>query len=179
MSGTAENSPIISFDGYVPDQETARLTAQANHAIAVLFAPKVIRLRDNRVLLCFKLLVHEPGLVKAYPPTSAEIEKVVIDDLATALSGGLTALKPGADPLLTRIDALERKLAELAASVMKSAASSRPTDGTRAYGTTRAVVIGINEYDDNAFPLSATRPAMPRQSAKPCKARGSTRSRVS
>ena len=75
---------VIRFDGYIRDQKTAELTAGDYKAAAVIFQPQVIRLKED-ILICFSIFTMKPATTKPYSPSSAKIDKKVLDDIANTV----------------------------------------------------------------------------------------------
>jgi hypothetical protein len=150
-----KDASIEQINSYVRDVETARLNAGEIKPFAVLFEPKVIREGVKTPVFCFRLLLLETGQVTTFAAVPAEPEKMNLGELSTALITISPPIKSSSsDPILTRLDALERKVAELSNLVLKlgtpSASPIKATDRTKT--AKRAVVIGLDFDEKNQFP---------------------------
>jgi hypothetical protein len=142
---------VVPIDAYVRDRATAALTAKAYHAVAVVYQPKVIRVKD-KTLLCISLFLRETEGMKTYPPLPAEIEKSTLAEISGTLLAilGPTDVHPN-DSIASRVAELERQVAALNSAVFRST-SQRQVVPDRGYASMRAIVIGLNHYATNQLP---------------------------
>jgi hypothetical protein len=163
------DASIIPIDAYIVDRESARLTGKNRNATAVLYSPKVIRLEDKKTVLCFSLLILDPNANKTYPPLPAELEKDTLEEISTTLLGSLALGPAQNDPLVARIEALERKVSELATTIFKTTALVQTAPSNRTYGTKRAIIVGVNYESTKKIPPLAFADADARQMDKTLK----------
>jgi hypothetical protein len=148
----------VRVDAYLGDRKSAELTARSRGALAVLYQPRVVRSegKDGRVFICFSLLTVEPQSSKVYPPKSPELDKATLDDLSGALTAALTRSGQKLnDPVVARLEILERQVAELAAAAFKTNALIRAPATPRSYRTSRAVAVGLDWPQEETFPRLA------------------------
>ncbi|TBZ20407.1 caspase family protein [Rhizobium leguminosarum] len=141
---------VVPVDAYITDAKAAALHMQRYNAQAAIFAPKVV-VNDGKSYLCVSLLVPSNGGSKAYPPTVAEIEPKVLEDMVAmiypvaSLTGGV------ANPMVTRLQALERQVADLQATVL-ALTTDRVASVPKSYSHRYAVVVGNNVNDEGSLP---------------------------
>jgi uncharacterized caspase-like protein len=83
---------------------------------------------------------------------------------------GSLALGPAQnDPLVARIEALERKVSELATTIFKTTALVQTAPSNRTYGTKRAIIVGVNYESTKKIPPLAFADADARQMDKTLK----------
>jgi hypothetical protein len=146
VSGLNKQASIVSVDGYIRDRRTAQLMGKDYNAAAVLYEPRVIRVEEKKEpVLCFNLLILDPDRTVTYAAVKAVVERPTLESLSGTLLESLPeAAKSRDDPLLARIDALERKLNDLSTALHQTNALVQGGGRDVIYGIKRAVIIGIN-----------------------------------
>jgi hypothetical protein len=150
QTATKRDKSIMALNSFLLDQEAARITAQHYKALAVIFGPKIVRLGD-KVYLCFNLLRVDVDLSKPYPPSAAELDKQVLDDItATIASATITVQTDRGSP--SRVDVLEKRVADLELAVTKLSTPEKTATAEITYKHKRAIVVGVDEHDGGIFP---------------------------
>jgi hypothetical protein len=147
-----KDATIVPLKAHIRDRQSARLTGKSYSATAVLYEPKVLRLEDKKTVICFNLLVLDPAINKPYPPLPAEIEKATLEDISGTLLGSLASGQAQKDPIVARIDAIERKVNELTAAIFKTTALVQPAPTDRKYHAKRAILVGVDYQKEREIP---------------------------
>jgi hypothetical protein len=155
VSALQPKAAVVQTDAYVRDKETAVLTMKARDALAMVFQPKVIRVKD-KTLICFTVLLRDLQTTKPFPPVTAEMEKETLSELSsTIVASSITSgLQPREDFLLARLSSIEQRLDSMNSVLMRVAAANRGSEA-KSYRNKKAVVVGINEYQPKALPRLA------------------------
>ena len=142
-----KDASIEQINTFVRDMETARLNAADVKPLAMLFEPKIIREAGKTPILCFRLLFLASDRVTTFSAVPADLDKMNLSDLSTALLSAApqTWAIPN-DPILSRLDALERKVADLSNALLRISTSPKSATN-QPYPSKRAVVLGVN-YDN-------------------------------
>ena len=141
---------IMALNSFLLDQDGARLIAQRYKALAVIYGPKIVRLGE-KVYLCFNLLRVDADLSKPYPPSTAELDKQVLDDItATIAAATTTASTDRGSP--SRVDVLEKRVADLELTVTKLSAPEKTVATEITYKHKRAIVVGVDQHSVASFP---------------------------
>ncbi|MDH6260750.1 caspase family protein [Bradyrhizobium sp. BR13661] len=146
-----KDASIEQINGYLRDPETARLSAQDYKAVAVLVEPKIIREGVPKPVLCLRLFFLNSGRTATL--AAIQTDGMSLGEISKALLAAApqTAPMPG-DPVIARLEALERRVAELSNAVLKATATNSSTVAERAKATKRAIVIGVDFTQDGKLP---------------------------
>jgi Caspase domain len=147
-----KDSLIVQVNAYVPNQDTAQLNGKSVKAVAILFEPKIVREGGNNAVLCFRVLFVDSGRVSTFSAVPTELDKMNLNDLSNALlASPINADAALNDPVVARLDLLERKVGELSNALLKTSALIRPSPKGD-YPKKRAVVIGVNYVEHDSLP---------------------------
>ena len=145
-SALSRNRTIYYVNSFLTDPESAVQTAKRYKAVAVIHGPPVIK-DGNDLKGSFRLSTVSPEITKTYSLLPLEATKESLEDIVlTVLSAGASdpQTAPAVNPLLSRLDALEKAVARLQAgltSMLQVTALPKPIPQ---YKVKRAIIVGVN-----------------------------------
>jgi hypothetical protein len=149
-----KEASIEQTNSYVRDAETARLSAKDFRSIAVLVEPKIIREGVPKPVLCLRLFFLDSGRTATL--SAIQTDGMSLSEISKALLAAApqSAPTPG-DPVIARLDALERKVAELSNVVPRATAPNISNVAEQRKATKRAIVVGLDYSQDGKLPRLA------------------------
>jgi hypothetical protein len=161
---TVQLEQVLSRAGYsravhalpvsIVEHASAVQTAKRYGALATVFQPVVIRDKES-VKLCFHIAFAASDSSKPYAMLPVELPAKTLDEIANSLlaAEASTAAPEQRNPVLSRLDALEKQLGEIRANFEASSGSPRSSKAPYPYRRRYAVVVGVNELATVGFSL--------------------------
>ena len=117
--------------------------------------PKIVREGESSPVLCFRLLFVDSGRITTFAAVPTAIDKMDLSALSNVLttSGGLSP-DSTESPIVKRLDALERRVAELSAAVLRNSSVVRSdTDKfAKSYSNKYALLVGVDRVASGRLP---------------------------
>lgn len=140
---------------FLAEYESAVQSGQRYGAKAVVYGAKIVRDKDI-VRICFHVALTASNSTKPYAMLPVEIPVAVLDEISNTLLSGASTNAKGtepANPMVSRLDAIEQQMADLKTDLQRMASRSEPPAAVASYARKYAVVIGVNEIPDSGFSL--------------------------
>lgn len=138
----------------IAEHESAVQTAKRYGAQAAVYQPVVIREKDS-VRICFHIAFVASDSSKPYAMLPVELPANTLDEIANSVlvAGAGVAAPEQRNPVLSRLDALEKQVGEIRANLDGLAGSQRGSEAPYSYRRRYAVVVGVNDLATLRFSL--------------------------
>ena len=153
LEAAGKTRAVHSLPVFLAEYESAVQSAKRYGAHAVVYGAKIIREKDV-VRICFHIALTASNSTKPYAMLPVEVPVLVLDEIAnTLLAGSRGSATEPANPLITRLNALEQQLAELRTALQHVAPQPGDSNPPKFSGRRYAVVAGVNEIEGSGFSL--------------------------
>ncbi len=144
---------VVEVDAFLTDRKSAELQAERLKSSSVIYQPRVV-VTSEVIYICVSLLMPGHKFTKAYPPTAVEIDAHVLQDIVSTVFLSQPPMREGVpNPLLARLESLERQFTELQSAILDAEAAEPQSlvhdDFPRKY----ALVVGNNQSKDDNLPV--------------------------
>lgn len=154
LSRAGYSRAVFALPVSIAEYTSAVQTARRYTAQATVYQPVVIRDKDS-VKLCFHIAFAASDSSKPYAMLPVELPAETLDDIANSIlaAGISTATLEQRNPLLSRLDTLEKQVRDIRTNFEEFAGTQRETETPFSYRHKYAVVIGVNQLANVQFSL--------------------------
>ena len=154
LSRAGYSRAVYALPVSIAEHSSALQTAKRYGAQAAVFQPVVIREKDS-AKLCFHIAFVASDSSKPYAMLPVELPARTLDEIANSLlaAGTVAATSERRNPLLSRLDALEKQVGELRTNLENRNGIQRAGSTPYTYRRKYAVVVGVNDLADVGFSL--------------------------